>query len=127
MFAVKLGNHRSVAILILTKKMRILPTVEIGKIDGKVLTAGELVKLFERRQLTTLNSNFRGIGWVDESKIEDIVNNFKIEKLFDKSRDGGVGVELQTGGRINFKDVKIDFGHGELLTDYLKNRWAITI
>lgn len=125
MYAVKLGNHRSVAIIILTKQKKIIPNLEIGKIDGKPLTAGELVRLYDTKQLATLNSNFRGVPWVDESKIEEIVRHFNPAKLFDKSRDFGVGVELKSGGRLSYQDVRVDFGHGALLTDYLRNEWKI--
>lgn len=125
MHSVKLGNHRTVAIIILTKTKKIMPNLEIGKVVGKTLTAGELVRLFDTKQLGTLNTNYRGVAWVDETKIEDIVNKFNPVKLFDKSRDDGVGVELQPGGRIKFQDVRVDFGHGELLTDYLKSKWNI--
>lgn len=126
MYAVKLGNHRSVAIIILTKMKKIMSHLVVGNVGGKALTAGELVRLFDSKQLATLNTNFRGVPWVDESKIEGIVNNFNPALLFDGDRDGGVGVELQVGGRISYHSIKVDFGHGDLLVDYLKNKWKVS-
>lgn len=102
-----------------------MPNLEVGKVLGKTLTAGELVRLFDTKQLSTLNTNFRGIAWVDETKIEEIVSKFNPAKLFDKNRDDGVGVELQPGGIIKFQDIRVDFGHGELLTDYLTSKWKV--
>ena len=125
MYSVKLGNHRAVAVIILTKKNRITRNLTVGKIRDKDLTAGELVRLYDSKQLSTDNTNYRGIAWVDESKIEDIVTGFKADLLFDKNRDGGVGIEIKFGGRVKYQDVRIDFGHGDLLGDYLKKKWHI--
>ena len=127
MYAVKLGNHRTVAIIILTKLKKIMPSLEVGVMCGKTLTAGELVRFYDTNQLATLNTNYRGVAWVDESKIEDIVSKFNPAKLFDKNRDDGVGIELQPGGLIKFQDIKIDFGHGDLLAVYLRDKYKLKV
>lgn len=124
-YAVKLGNHRVLALIILAKKNKISLNLKIGKIDVKTLVVSELVRLYNQNQLATLNTNFRGIPWIDESKVEDIVNNFSPEKLFDQSRDGGVGVELHLGGSISYQDIKVDYGHGDPLPTYLRKKWGI--
>lgn len=114
------GNHRTIAVLSLTRRGQISPETVIGEnASGAPLTAGELVHLYESEQLTTGNSNYRGLPWFDDSKVNEIVRNFKLERLFDKSRDGGRGVVLTSGSGRPFRDMKADYGYGASVREFV--------
>ena len=71
------GNHRTIAVIILTKRGSIPANTVVGEHSGGPLTAGELVNLYDQDELMTANSNSKGVPWFSDSKVRDIVANFK--------------------------------------------------
>lgn len=112
MALVQYGNHRTIAIIILSKRGSIAPDTIVGEHMGKALSAAELVHLYDTDQLETGNSNYRGVPWFSDGKVLDIVHNFDPELLFDANRDGGKGVVITSGSGFPFSAMKGDYGYG---------------
>lgn len=121
-FLVQYGTHRTIVTIIQLKKGRLPPNTVVGKIDGQPLTAGRLVELYDAGKLGTANSNSRGIPWFDDSKTTEISDAFDVQRFFDPSRDGGLGVVLLTQGSRKaapFTALRDDFGDGRPVGEFI--------
>jgi hypothetical protein len=129
-YYVRYGTHRMAAVLILLRKKKIAENLIVGSLGvGKkrrALTAGELKKLFSEEQLYSLNTYFY------QHKVNDLVENFDINKLFDErgrkgmaARDEGLGIWItqeRAAGRREFKELRDTHRDVEelSLSDYLR-------
>lgn len=86
------GTHRTIATVILVKKGKLSPDAVVGTMDGQPLTAKRVVALYESGVLRTANSDHRGVPWFNDSKVKEIVEEFKLPKFFDPRRDEGIGI-----------------------------------
>jgi RHS repeat-associated protein len=103
------GNHRATAAMMDPNLPR---SAVIGEdLTGrrpKPLTKGTVQDLLADDKLGTTNSNYRGKPWINEGKVQDM-----LQEGFDPAKataDGGVRLENRAAHK--FSDIHGDYGHG---------------
>lgn len=114
------GNHRAIACIILHRRGQLPASTVIGEQPNGPLTVGDLVDLYEKDQLTTGNSNYRGIPWFDDNKVMSIVQGLDLSEMFNPSRDGGRGVVLVNRGGHSAREMKSGGGYGISLSAFIR-------
>jgi hypothetical protein len=114
-FIVWNGNHRAIAVIILTKSGRLAPTTVVGKIEGLPLTAQKLTELYDSGFLRTANVNRFGKAEFDSGQVSSIVTKFDMKQLFGAGQTIGVQI-IESATKDTwaaFKEQKAAHGHGE--------------